>query len=53
MNLATHKGDVDNGSVMIGQISGMLNEIKPVADIIGDIVAGLHPAIDQIHEDCK
>src|SRR5574344_359912 len=31
LNLATHKGDVENGSVMIGQISGMFHEIKPVA----------------------
>ena len=34
LNLATHKGDVENGSVMIGQISGMFHEIKPVATII-------------------
>lgn len=31
-------GDVKEGSVMIGQIAGMLNEIKPCKDIIADIM---------------
>ena len=30
LHLATHKGDVENGSVMIGQISGLLHEMKSV-----------------------
>ena len=34
LNMATHKGDVENGSDMIGQICGMFHEIKPVATII-------------------
>ena len=34
LHRATHEGDVDNGSVMIGQISGMLEDIKPVKQII-------------------
>ena len=38
INLAARKGDVEMGSVMIGQIAGMLNEIKPVQEIIDDIV---------------
>jgi len=45
LHLATHKGDVENGSVMIGQISGMLDDIKPVKDIIDDIVNGLPQAV--------
>ncbi len=44
LHRATHEGDVDNGSVMIGQISGMLNDIKPVKQIIEDIVNGLPDA---------
>ena len=43
---ATHDGDVDNGSVMIGEISGMLADIKPVKQIIEDIVSGLPSAMD-------
>lgn len=38
---ATHKGDVENGTVMIGEISGMLNDIKPVKAIIEDIISDL------------
>ncbi len=48
LNLATHKGDVENGSVMIGQISGMLNDIKPVATIMQDIVGEVQKTIDNV-----
>ena len=50
---ATHEGDVENGSVMIGEISGMLNDIKPVKTIIEDIVNGLPKVITGIEETCK
>ena len=53
LNLATHKGDVEHGSVMIGQISGMLSDIKPVAKIIEDIVTGLPQVIDTVRDDCR
>ncbi|HFI0683061.1 TPA: DUF561 domain-containing protein [Streptococcus suis] len=36
---AVRDGDVDTGSVMAGQIAGMIKEVKPVAGIIGDLVA--------------
>ena len=45
LHRATHDGDVQNGSVMIGEISGMLSDIKPVKKIIEDIVAGLPSVI--------
>lgn len=48
LHLATHKGDVENGSVMIGQISGMLDDIKPVKQIIDDIVNGLPAAVAEL-----
>lgn len=48
LNLATHKGDVENGSVMIGQISGMLHDIKPVARIIEDLVGGIPAVVDSM-----
>ena len=41
LHKATHGGDVENGSVMIGQISGMLDDIKTVKEIIDDIVGGI------------
>ena len=48
LNMATHKGDVENGSVMIGQICGMFQEIKPVKTIIEDLVGGLEGSIAAI-----
>ena len=53
LHRATHEGDVENGSVMIGEISGMLSDIKPVQKIIEDIVAGLPSTIETIQQDLK
>jgi enoyl-(acyl-carrier-protein) reductase II len=53
LHRATHQGDVDNGSVMIGEISGMLADIKPVAQIIEDIVNGLPGAMDAARATCE
>lgn len=53
LHLATHKGDVDNGSVMIGQISGMLDEIKSVESIVQDLVNGIPNVINDIKNICK
>ncbi len=35
---AAIEGEVKHGSVMIGQISGMLNDVKPCAEIIRDVM---------------
>ena len=48
LHRATHEGDVENGSVMIGQISGMLEDVKPVKQIIEDIVKGLPAAVERL-----
>lgn len=53
LNLATHKGDVENGSVMIGQISGMFHEIKPVATIIEELVSGIAAVDERVHNTLK
>lgn len=37
---AVLEGDVENGSVMTGQVAGMLHEIKPVRQIFEELVAG-------------
>ena len=34
---AVLEGDVDTGSLMAGQVAGMVNEIKPVATIIKEL----------------
>lgn len=52
LHLATHKGDVDNGSVMIGQVSGMLKEIKTVEEIMKDLVQGIAGARENIKNIC-
>lgn len=52
LRMATHDGDVEKGSVMIGQIAGMLNDIKPVKQIIEDIVNGLPGALDAAGKAC-
>lgn len=38
LRAAVVEGDADHGSVMAGQISGMVNEIKPARRIIEDII---------------
>lgn len=48
-----YKGDVEWGSVMIGQISGMFHEIKPVKQIIDDIVNNLPNTLENIENTCK
>ena len=41
-------GDVKEGSVMIGQISGMLTDIKPCATIINDIMTETETVIKNL-----
>ncbi|MCR4430138.1 MAG: enoyl-[acyl-carrier-protein] reductase FabK [Tepidanaerobacteraceae bacterium] len=38
LRAAVVEGDVDNGSVMAGQIAGMITDIKPAAEIIEDLI---------------
>jgi enoyl-[acyl-carrier protein] reductase II len=38
LELAALEGDIDNGSVMAGQICGLIKEVKPAAVIIKEIV---------------
>lgn len=52
LHLATHKGDVDNGSVMIGQISGMLKDVKTVEEIMQDLVQGISAARQNVKNIC-
>jgi enoyl-[acyl-carrier protein] reductase II len=33
------EGDLENGELEIGQISGLIDEVKPVADIVDEIMA--------------
>jgi len=35
---AVREGNIDNGSVMAGQIAGMIEDLKPVKEIIDNII---------------
>ena len=50
LRIAAREGDVDNGSVMIGQIAGMIKDIKSVDEIIQDIVNGIPAVLRGIEE---
>jgi len=39
MHLGLVEGDIEEGSLLAGQIAGLIKEIKPVRAIIGEIVA--------------
>ena len=41
LRAAACEGDIVNGSVMVGQISGLIQDIKPVHDIIQEMVNGV------------
>lgn len=44
---AVLEGDVENGSVMCGQVAGMLHEVKPVAQILDEMVEGARRAMQE------
>jgi len=48
LRLAAIKGDITNGSVMAGQIAGMINDIVPVKELIERIVAEAEEIIGQL-----
>lgn len=41
-------GDVQNGSVMAGQISGLVDQIKPCKEIVEELISNITPVMDQI-----
>lgn len=43
---AVQDGDVSNGSLMAGQVSGMIKDIKTVEEIIKDIIKGTEESIE-------
>ena len=47
---AAIEGDVKEGSVMIGQIAGMLQDVKPCKDIIVDIMTEAEAVINNLQK---
>jgi enoyl-[acyl-carrier protein] reductase II len=42
------EGDLDDGELEIGQIAGLIHDIKPVADIVNEIVAEFEVAKNEV-----
>ena len=53
LRMAAREGDVEMGSVMIGQISGMMNDIKPVKTILEELVKGILPVAESVHKNFR
>jgi len=50
LRLAVIEGDVENGSVMAGQIAGLISDIKPVAEIIQEIITNAEELIKKLQD---
>ncbi|MCD6569327.1 MAG: nitronate monooxygenase [Deltaproteobacteria bacterium] len=51
--MASLEGDVEDGSVMSGQIAGMIKEIKSVQEVFDEIIPGIEPVINRIGKRLK
>ncbi|MCD5414846.1 MAG: enoyl-[acyl-carrier-protein] reductase FabK [Clostridiales bacterium] len=53
LRLAAVDGDVENGSVMAGQIAGMIKEIRPCKELIEGIIHDAKTKLYKVNEFCK
>jgi enoyl-[acyl-carrier protein] reductase II len=51
LKAAARDGDIEYGSVMIGQVAGMINTIKPVAEIIAEIMGDVQRVIAGLQQE--
>ena len=49
---AVFEGDTATGSLMAGQVAGMLHEVRPVADILDDLWNSGRQRIAALNEEC-
>lgn len=49
LRLAAREGDIQNGSVMAGQIAGLIKDIKPVKEIMEDIIKEAQAVIKRVN----
>ena len=49
---AVFEGDTATGSLMAGQVAGMLHEVRPVADILADLWQGGRQRIAALNTEC-
>lgn len=50
LRLAAREGDVQHGSVMIGQVAGLVKEVKPVAEIMQEMMREIPRIISVVNE---
>lgn len=50
LRLAVREGDVEGGSVMVGQIAGVVKQIMPVAEIMREITSGLPLVVQELSD---
>lgn len=48
LRMAMVEGEIQEGSVMAGQVCGMIKKIEPAADIIGDIITGAEQVMNRL-----
>ena len=48
---AVFEGDTKNGSLMAGQVAGMLHEIRPVRAILEDLCGGCKSVLDRLEKE--
>ena len=48
--VAYHAGDPDGAPIACGQIAGLIDEIKPVSQIIDDMMAEAEALLDRLNE---
>ncbi len=48
LRLAAREGEVQRGSVMAGQIAGLLHDVKPVKEIVAELVAGYEQVVRKL-----
>jgi enoyl-[acyl-carrier protein] reductase II len=53
LHQAAIEGDVDRGSLMAGQTVGLTDEIKPVKDVIEELIADGEEEIERIYKRCN
>ncbi len=52
LRAAVRDGDIKTGSVMAGQIAGLVCEIRSVKEIVDEIMSGVPGVIDQLKNRC-
>lgn len=50
LRMAAREGDIEEGSVMCGQIAGLVKEILPVKDVIEQIISETESTLDGVYK---